>query len=64
MDLQTEFDKVFPLMTRKEQDQLFIYSYSGMWDRSSNTVYMGMDAMDRVDKFKQEMVDKYGHRSD
>jgi hypothetical protein len=53
------FDSVFAKMTEGERDELVCLSFSGMYIRSSNTVLMGSDAMDRYINFKQSMIDKY-----
>lgn len=53
------FDSVFEKMTEDERDKLVSLSFSGMYIRSSNTVLMGSDAMDRYINFKQSMINKY-----
>lgn len=53
------FDNVFAKMTEDERDKLVSLSFSGMYIRSSNTVLMGSDAMDRYINFKQSMINKY-----
>lgn len=55
------FDKVFPKMTKEEQDENLSNSMCGMWINQGRggTILMGSDAMDRYLNFQNEMVKKY-----
>lgn len=48
-------------MTEEEQNVYLVYFFSGAYDRSNNTIMMGSDAFERLEKYEQEMIDKYIH---
>jgi len=59
--LRSAFDKVFPKMTKEEQDENLGNYLCGMWinEGRGGTILMGSDAMDRYLNFQNEMVKKY-----
>jgi len=52
-------DNVFQKMTAQEKEHLLCLTISGMYDASSDTVYMGSESMERHQKFCNEMIEKY-----
>jgi hypothetical protein len=57
------FEKIYKQLSNKEKDKCLILSLSGMYDRSTNTILMGSDAMDRYLQFQDEMIKKYERKS-
>jgi sugar (pentulose or hexulose) kinase len=57
--MKSKFSRIFPKMTPKEQDMYLTYCFAGQWIMSENMILMGSDAIERLENFQQEMVDKY-----
>ncbi len=63
--------EVFDKMTKEENQELAILSFNGQIeyrrnkdssiDYSKYTVYMGSIALNKLRKFEQQMIDKYGN---
>lgn len=57
--MKSQFDKVFPLMTEGEQETYTFYAFAGIYNSHRNFVLMGEDVINRVEDFKQKMINKY-----
>ena len=60
---QEEFDnKIWPHLTQEETTQLLCYSMCGAHqynEDGSLTILMGLKAIQQLDNYKQELIDKY-----
>lgn len=57
---EDDLDKLwFNRMTKEEAEYYAVLSMMGIYDRHSNTLMMGSDAIDRYLAFKKQMQDKY-----
>ena len=57
--MNTTIDDVFPLMAKDEQSKLTMLFLSGQIDYRNQIVYIGSDAMNRLNQFEHKMIDKY-----
>lgn len=52
-----EFKLIFPKMTKKEREKLWLLSQNGLHD--GKTMFMGQVAYDKYYDFRDKMINKY-----
>ena len=61
LDLEKNFDRVFPCLNEEEQDECLILSFTGLpvHEASGITIYMSSEAFENLRAFQLKMVHKY-----